>query len=59
MKITENRAFVRHTIEVRGLKTFRAEFSDVRVALIIRQDNDEVGFDRGRARGGRANQSKK
>ena len=43
IKAGELHAFLRHPVEIRCLKAFRSETADIRVAQIIRNDDDEVG----------------
>ena len=42
MKIPEDRAFIRHAVEVRRGVTFRAKLADVGVAHVVAEDDDDV-----------------
>lgn len=43
MKVAENAALRRKAIEVRSDETFRAEDADIRVTLIVSENDDDVG----------------
>ena len=43
MKIAENATLRRETIQIRSDKTFCAEDTDVRIALVVRENDDYVG----------------
>ena len=46
MKISKNRAFISHAVEVRRLKTFRTKFANITIAQVVAKEDDDVGLGR-------------
>ena len=43
MEVGEPNPLFRETVQIRGLKPFRAETSHIRIALVVGEDDDDVG----------------
>src|SRR5438067_12577682 len=51
VKVRELAAFAGHSVQVRRGEAFRAEYADVGVALVVRQNEDDVRRTAGSLRG--------